>query len=134
MPKSKGIPYEVGKGRPPKASQFKKGQSGCPSGRPKGAVSLATDVKAELRASVTVTQNGREVTLTQQRLLVKSVLTRAVKGDRHATALMIDMIARTIGVTDQSEGQEQTLSAEDQDVLDAFEAELADRLGTTRHG
>ncbi|MHA3793020.1 DUF5681 domain-containing protein [Sphingomonas sp. YL-JM2C] len=34
--------YDVGYGRPPKGSQFKKGVSGNPKGRPKTAVSMAT--------------------------------------------------------------------------------------------
>ena len=40
--------YEIGYGRPPKHTQFKKGQSGNPEGRPKGIKSLSTELDDEL--------------------------------------------------------------------------------------
>jgi hypothetical protein len=128
MPRRKGEEYEIGKGCPPAATRFQKGRSGNPSGRPKGAMSLVSDLEAELRSEVTVTENGRVLKLTRQRLFVKSVVSRAVKGDRHATQQMIDLIARTMGITTAAEPEEQPLSADDQEVLDAFKAELAQKL------
>ena len=43
--------YKVGRGRPPKHSQFKKGQSGNPGGQPKGRLHLATRLKGLLLKS-----------------------------------------------------------------------------------
>ena len=40
--------YEVGYGKPPKDSQFKKGESGNKRGRPKGVKNLKTEVDAPL--------------------------------------------------------------------------------------
>ena len=45
---------KVGYGRPPKHSRFRKGQSGNPRSRPKGARGLKTDLRAELSERVRV--------------------------------------------------------------------------------
>jgi hypothetical protein len=50
-----------------------------------------------------------------------------VKGDRHAAALVVDLIARAFGLTGEAEETEAPLPAEDQAVLDAFEAQLASK-------
>ena len=46
--------YEVGYGRPPKHTRFKKGVSGNPKGRPKGAKGMRTIVREVLTAKVSV--------------------------------------------------------------------------------
>jgi len=129
MSKPKTGDYVVGRNRPPIATRFKKGQSGNIAGRPKGAVSLKTDLEAELRSEVTVTENGRTLKLTKQRLFIKSVLSRAFKGDRHASTQVVDLIARTMGIVGGDDAAEAPLSAEDQEILDAFQADLKRKLG-----
>jgi hypothetical protein len=71
----------VGYGHPPKHSRFVKGQSGNPSGRPKGARSLKTIIEAELNEKVTIVVNGRSRRLTKRELAVKALVSKALKGD-----------------------------------------------------
>ena len=51
--------YRVGYGKPPKATQFKRGRSGNPKGRPKGSRKLASDLADELEEKITVREEGR---------------------------------------------------------------------------
>lgn len=110
--------YEIGRGRPPKAMQFKKGHSGNPRGRPRGSLNLATDLKAELGERITVREDGKPRRVTKQRALVKSMLAKALQGDVRAASALLALNARENG---------ESLDAQAQDVDDR-ELLLAERF------
>jgi hypothetical protein len=80
--------YPVGYGRPPKNSQFKKGQSGNPKGRPKGTQNLATVLANELRERVVINENGQRRTVTKMVAATKQLVNRAAGGDMKALQLL----------------------------------------------
>jgi hypothetical protein len=84
--------YQVGFKRPPKASQFKKGESGNPHGRPKGTRNLKTDLAEELARRVRVTVDGRRRKISVQQAFVMSLSGRAIKGDARAATLLVNLI------------------------------------------
>ncbi len=89
--------YEVGYKRPPRPTQFVKGQSGNPKGRPKGSQNVSTIVLKAGRERVRVTSNGRTKTITKKEALIKQVVNKALSGEARATreALNLFMLAES---------------------------------------
>lgn len=119
MPADDETDYDVGYRKPPKAGQFRPGQSGNPKGRKKRSRGLKTDLGAELRSKVPVTENGKTKQLTKQQLLIKALVTKAAKGDTKAAAQVLSMTMHMFGVEDQR-ADKATLSAMDAALLDSF--------------
>jgi hypothetical protein len=96
---------EIGYRKPPKRTRFRKGTSGNPSGRPRRADKPYADLMAELDQVVVVTERGRRHRFTKLRLLYKSLLNNAIRGDTRAASILITLSARTIeaGKLDASE-------------------------------
>jgi hypothetical protein len=83
--------YEIGFGKPPKHSKFRKGFSGNPKGRPKGRRNLATVLERTLQEKVVINENGARRTVTKLEAAVKQLVNKAAAGDlaalRQLTAL-----------------------------------------------
>lgn len=84
--------YPVGYGKPPKNTQFKKGQSGNPKGRPKGSANPDVLIRKLLLKPVTVTQNGKATKVPVIEALLTKVLSMAASGDHKALRLAWDML------------------------------------------
>lgn len=85
-------PYEVGYGKPPRATQFKPGQSGNPRGRPKGARGIAKVLEEALAQEVSVTEGDRTTRISKREALILSLVTKAIKGDMRAAAQTLKLI------------------------------------------
>lgn len=97
MPEHGGVGYR----KPPKASQFKKGKSGNPNGRPKGSKNLATLLDKELREKITVREGGNEKSVTKVQAMLKKLVATALGGDVNAIKGVIS-ICGSSAQTDQS--------------------------------
>lgn len=82
----------VGYMLPPKASQFKKGQSGNPKGRKNGAVGLSTIIRKSAKERVTVQENGTRKSMTKSEAAIKQLFNKAMSGDQRAIKLMADLM------------------------------------------
>lgn len=111
--------YEVGYGRPPKASQFKPGQSGNPKGRPRRSRNLKTDLEQELRATVTVREGGREIRVSKQRAMVKGLIAKAVQGEPKAIDKLVDLIDRLLAEREEHQSSA-PVTAEEREVIDTL--------------
>lgn len=74
----------TGYGRPPKDKQFRKGQSGNPRGRPRGAKDPNQIFRKVLDRQLTLTVNGEKRKMTIRKGLVLSVRELAKSGDPKA--------------------------------------------------
>ena len=85
--------YDVGYGKPPKQSQFKKGKSGNPRGRPKRRPDLRRMMDEFLAEKITVSTNGRQERVRRDEALIMSAFSKAMKGHSHSIKLFIEEIA-----------------------------------------
>lgn len=114
--------YEVGRGKPPKETQFKKGTSGNPKGRPKGSKNIRTILKEQFLKPVTVTQNGKQTTMAVIAVVSARLVNKAAKGDDHkAMKLALDYAIKL----DDLETRSATDPMGDQSPFDLSAEEMA---------
>jgi Family of unknown function (DUF5681) len=109
---------EVGYKKPPKAFQFKPGQSGNPSGRRKAPPDFASDLADEMREPIMLRENGRERRVTKQRAFIKALTSLAIKGDIRAINALV-ACARNFA-PDHTAPKGEELDPEDLDILENF--------------
>lgn len=115
--------YEVGYQKPPKATRFTKGQSGNPSGRPKGVRNWATTIHAALEQIVTINENGRQRKVTKFEAATMQLVNKAAAGDAHAIRLVLQIMPSMEAIINKV-GASSLSQAQDRIVLD----ELLKRL------
>ena len=92
MSRDTGRDYEVGYGKPPRNTQFKKGQSGNPRGRPSASKNLATLVSVALNEPVIVVENGGRRKITKREAIIKQLVNRSTKADWRAIKILLDIV------------------------------------------
>lgn len=129
--------YEVGYKRPPKHTQFAKGRSGNPKGRPKGAKAFNTIVRETLTTKIKIrTAKGLKNTSSVQALMMQ-LLENALKGsqrDRHELLRYYrDAIPDEpdVGRSEiaESSAEPDDTDAHDRAILERLRARIIDELG-----
>lgn len=120
MAESGEPPFAVGYAKPPSNAQFKPGQSGNPTGRPKGAKNFGTAIEDELRARVTVTENGRRKRVSKREVIAKRLVNRAAEGDLRAVPLLFNEARAHENLPTGAAVNEIFGGAEEQDVIDGI--------------
>jgi Family of unknown function (DUF5681) len=118
--KDKPAPYQVGYGKPPLHTRFRKGQSGNPRGRPCGtATKRARElVLQEAYRTVIVKEDGMALPLPAIQAVLRSQIELALKGNVQAQRAVL----AAIRAVEQPKGLEATFAA-----IDARAAEAAAR-------
>ncbi len=112
---------DVGYGKPPKHTRFKKGQSGNPKGRPKGARNFATDLDEVLKAPMTVTENGAPKRVSTQQAVLMRLREKALKGDPRALDRLL-VLAADRSAEQEAQSAERSLSADEAEILERYDA------------
>ena len=79
-------------GNPPKHTQFRKGTSGNPRGRPKGSKNLSTYLMEAARDQVTVAISGKTRTISKLQATTMQLATKAAGGDQAAMGRFLDWV------------------------------------------
>jgi hypothetical protein len=116
--------YEVGYGKPPRDSQFKKGQSGNKRGRPKGVKNLKTDVVEELTEMVKMRVGDRALRISKQRALLKLLWLKGMKGDSRALNSLLGLLLRILGLEGMPPDADIELTAEEREALELLKKQL----------
>jgi hypothetical protein len=120
--------YEVGYGKPPRDSRFRKGVSGNPRGRPKGRVNLKTEFLDEMKQKVRIQEGDKVQIVTKSRAAIKALYNKAMKGDVRALNLILEQYHRFDG-NEQPDGADAVLSREDMEMLGSLSRRYKSRNG-----
>ncbi len=118
---------KVGRGNPPKHSQFKKGQSGNPRGRPKNSRNVHSRIVAAAREKVVATnEQGRRTEMTKLDALITQAFNKAAKGDLASIKFALSIVERAQAAIDAQTGSIDTAAqtARDNALIDAFRKKL----------
>jgi hypothetical protein len=115
--------YVVGYGQPPKATRFKKGESGNPKGRPKGSRSVGALLQEILEQRIAVTENGRTRRVAALEVMLRRLANDAMRNDVAALKTILTLVDR-YGEAPESQIKLDELLEEDRAILANFLPQL----------
>ena len=110
---------KVGYGKPPKHTQFGKGQSGNPKGRPKETRNFRTDLEDVLKAKVRISEDGCSKAVSSHMAALMRLREKALKGDGRALDRMLALAAE-LSAEKEARLEERQLSASEEDILNRY--------------
>jgi hypothetical protein len=112
--------YTVGYGRPPKATQFRKGQSGNPKGRSRGSRSIGATLQAIIGQKIAVTEHGMTRRIPALEVMLRRLTNDAMRGDVRGLKLLLSLIER-YAQSPETEHRTADLLSEDLKILARYQ-------------
>ena len=125
MPSKIPCDYEVGYGKPPRHTRFKKGQSGNPRGRPSGSKNLATVLSEALNELVIVAENGGRRKITKRQAIITQLVNQSAKADWRATKILLDMVRDIESQTEPVSAETSPFNEADEKVIEQLKARFS---------
>ena len=111
---------KVGYRCPPIATRFKKGQSGNPTGRPKGALSVSTVLSRSLQEKVVINENGVRKTITKLEAAIKQLVNKAASGELRALRQLVELARDAEAKKEVTETQKARIGDLDKEVIEGI--------------
>ena len=105
--------------RPPRATQFKRGRSGNPKGRPRGVRSLKTDLTKLMKKRLRIREDGEQRHVSGQELMLLKLFEQAAKGDIKATTQIIGMLIK-LDASEPPEKKPEVVTENDRAIIADF--------------
>lgn len=116
---------KVGYKSPPKATQFKPGQSGNPKGRPKGIRPVGAVLQDIIHQKVSVTEGGKTRRLPALEVMLRRLANDAMRSDQKAIKLLLSLVDR-YAESPEAALQLRGLLDEDEEILAQYLHEPGD--------
>ena len=115
--KGSGSGGKVGRGNPPEHTQFRKGTTGNPKGRPKGSKNLTTYIMEAAYDNVAATVDGKSRKISKLQATAMQLSTKAASGNQAAMNKFLDWVDDIETRAAAIKPSQFPLSAPDIDVL-----------------
>ena len=116
--------YEVGYGKPPKNTQFQKGISGNPTGRPKKSLDFYDELIKEALSPVTINDNGQRKRISKFPGITKQMTNKALTGSNQALRIYLPHLLQALERTALSAPHQSIDSGKNDDVRNLTDEEL----------
>ena len=111
----------------PRHTRFKKGQSGNPRGRPRGAKNLSTLLSEALNEPVIVAENGGRRKITKREAIITQLVNRSATADLRAIKILLDMLRDIESQTEPAPPETSAFSEADEKVIEQLKARFSKR-------
>jgi hypothetical protein len=130
--------YEVGYGKPPKDTRFKKGSSGNPKGRPRKTLDFDLELLRQSKATVVINVNGRPHRISKHEAVSMQLINKAASGYIPALRTYVDRYEKALAKAAQLEASSNSHKKRDlremsaEELLELIQAGLKDEEKETK--
>jgi hypothetical protein len=97
--------FSVGYGKPPIHSQFPKGHSGNPHGRPKAYQNMSALLNEVLSQCITVSEGGKRKRMPKRKAMFTQLVNKALAGEVRSIRLVTDQLRHAEAHPQQETGK-----------------------------